>query len=104
MTRTDDPIFANAGANREGWAQRAVAWLRQAFSAGAHLMFGVLLVIAAAIVAVATAIVGLLLAAAALVARLVRPAGFQPRPVPVRAVSRPVVLNARRTSRGWRVE
>lgn len=106
MTGLHDTPFEAAGAEapQGAFGARMMAWLRRFFSAGAHLVFGVLLVMAAAIVAVSTALVGLVLAAAALVARLVRPAGLRPQPVPVAARSQPVILTARRTSRGWRVE
>tara|TARA_R110002124_G_scaffold161393_3_gene328665 strand:- start:931 stop:1209 length:279 start_codon:yes stop_codon:yes gene_type:complete len=67
-----------------------------------QVMIGMLLVAAAGLFAVMTAIAGLILAGAALVMRF---SGRRPTPAP-RAPSEdePLTLDARRTPRGWTVE
>jgi len=67
-----------------------------------QVMIGMLLVAAAGMFAVMTAIAGLMLAGAALVMRF---AGRRPMPA-ARSPSEeePLTLNARRTPRGWTVE
>jgi len=67
-----------------------------------QVMIGMLLVAAAGLFAVMTAIAGLILAGAALVMRF---SGRRPMPAP-RAPSEdePLTLDARRTPRGWTVE
>ena len=83
-----------------------MARLRRAVGLAARVVFSVLLVMAAGIVAIATAVAGLLLALAALVVSLSGTNNrLQPYPVPARGASAEgVVLDARRTSRGWRVD
>jgi hypothetical protein len=67
-----------------------------------QVMIGMLLVAAAGIFAVMTAMAGLLLAASALVMRFV---GRHQAPAATpRADVEPITLNARRTPRGWTVE
>ena len=74
-----------------------------AFARGvARLFLAVMIVLAAGLVAVAAAIAGLFLAAAAL---LMRYTGGRARPKPARAGSpEAMTLEARRTARGWTVE
>ena len=85
-------LFARFGAG----AKRAVAL-------GASAVFAMLLVMTAGVVAIATAIAGLLLALAALVVRFAshrqRASASEKTPE-----TQGVVLEARRTSRGWTVE
>lgn len=82
---------------------RLAGWLRHAVSLVASVAFGLLLLIAAGIVALATAFAGLLIAFAALIVRFTQNgrthhgAGGS-----VRVDG--MVLQARRTARGWRVE
>ncbi|KCZ90636.1 hypothetical protein [Hyphomonas johnsonii] len=78
--------------------------LRGAVGLFVRLMIGMLLVMTAGIVAVMTAIAGLMLAGAALVMRFAgspRAHGRTTRPA---QDDGPVTLDARRTPRGWTVE
>jgi len=79
---------------------------RRVLAIMARVVFSVLLVIAAGVVALATAVAGVLLALAALVVGLAGSRNrLRPQPVPARGASAEgVVLNARRTSHGWRVD
>ena len=83
-----------------------IAGLRRMVSLAARVVFSVLLIMSAGIVAIATAMAGLLLALAAIVFSLAGTRDrLRPYPVPARgASSEGVVLDARRTSRGWRVD
>jgi|GEM_PF-4695208 len=83
-----------------------IAGLRRMVSLAARVVFSVLLVLAAGIVAIATAVAGLLLALAALAVSLAGTRNrLRPYPVPARGASaESVVLDARQTSRGWRVD
>lgn len=68
-----------------------------------QVMIGMMLVLTAGIVAVMTAIAGVLLGAAALVMRFA--AGGRRGHAPAdRSQSEPMTLEARRTPRGWTVE
>ncbi|MEZ5955386.1 MAG: hypothetical protein R3C13_13905 [Hyphomonas sp.] len=67
-----------------------------------QVMIGMMLVLTAGIVAVMTALAGVMLAAAALVMRFA--GGRRMRPSPHPAGDEPVTLEARRTPRGWTVE
>ena len=67
-----------------------------------QVMIGMLLVAAAGLFAVMTAIAGLILAGAALVMRF---SGRRPMPAPCApSEDEPLTLDARRTPRGWTVE
>ncbi len=76
--------------------------LRRGLALLASLVIGMMLVLTAGVVAVMTAIAGLLLAAAALVMRFVgqRPAPMGSAP----DAAETITLEARRTPRGWTVE
>ena len=78
--------------------------LRGSLSLLVQVVIGLMLVLTAGIVAVMTAIAGVLLGAAALVMRFA--AGGHPRSRTARddRHSEPVTLEARRTPRGWTVE
>lgn len=70
-----------------------------------RVVFSMLVVIAAGIMAIATALAGLVLAFAAILVSFTNTRErLQPCPVPARGARQGVVLNARRTSRGWRVD
>ena len=77
--------------------------LRGSLSLLVQVMIGLMLVLTAGIVAVMTAIAGVLLGAAALVMRFAA-GGQPPRASRHEHESEPVTLEARRTPRGWTVE
>lgn len=68
----------------------------------AQLLVGAVLIFVASLIAMLTALAGVVLAAAALTLRYA--AVRRPVPVPVRVKDAPVTLQARRTPRGWTVE
>lgn len=74
-----------------------------AISLAAQLCIGLLLVLFAGMLALMTAIAGVLLAAAALVMRFAGRRGVR-RTAPQRQDEQPMTLDARRTPRGWTVE
>jgi uncharacterized membrane-anchored protein len=76
--------------------------LRGSLALLVQVMIGVMLVLAAGIVAVMTALAGLMLGAAALVMRFAGGRRVRRRTDP--AGEAPVTLEARRTPRGWTVE
>lgn len=95
---------APLGSGFNEWIARFSLGARRAIAMMASLMVGLLLVMTAGIVALATAAAGILLAAAALIVSLFRdrqPAASRVRP---EGSGGSTILNARRTSRGWTVE
>ena len=76
--------------------------LRAGFALMVQVMIGMVLVLTAGIVAVMTAIAGVLLGSAALVMRFAD--GRRARPVREPSGKEPITLEARRTPRGWTVE
>ena len=87
-------------------AERSLPGVLASFRAGlgfaTQVLVGAVLVFFASLIAMMTALAGLMLAAAALLLRYVsqRP----PARIPARVEDAPVTLNARRTPRGWTVE
>lgn len=79
-----------------------LASLRAGLGFFIQLMVGAVVLFLASLVAMMTALAGLLLAASALALRYF--AVRRPAPVPVRVNARTVTLQARRTPRGWTVE
>ena len=79
------------------------AALRGSLALLVQVVIGMMLVLTAGIVAVMTAIAGVLLGAAALVMRFAG-GGRRMRPSHTASASEPVTLEARRTPRGWTVE
>lgn len=67
-----------------------------------QVLVGAVLVFFASLIAMMTALAGLMLAAAALLLRYV--SQRTPARIPARVEEAPVTLNARRTPRGWTVE
>ncbi|HAY08298.1 MAG TPA: hypothetical protein DCY26_16805 [Hyphomonas sp.] len=77
--------------------------LRAGLGFATQVLVGAVLVFFASLIAMMTALAGLMLAAAALLLRYV----VQRRPAivhPTRVEDAPITLNARRTPRGWTVE
>lgn len=68
----------------------------------AQILVGALLIFVASLVAMMTALAGIMIAGAALVLRYV--AVRRSAPVSIRVKDAPVTLQARRTPRGWTVE
>ncbi|WP_291205986.1 hypothetical protein [Hyphomonas sp.] len=77
-----------------------LASLRAGLAFAAQVLIGAMLIFVASLVAMTTALAGLMLAGAALVLRY----AAVRQPVPVRVKDAPVTLQARRTPRGWTVE
>lgn len=75
---------------------------RRFMSASGKVFLAVMIVLSAGLLAVATAIAGLFLAAAAIVVRLTGSRGS--RSASPRSEGGTVTLEARRTARGWTVE
>lgn len=97
-SNTQPPHSADAlGGLLEG-ARRLAVWT-------ARLVFSMLVVMAAGVMAIATALAGLMLALAAILVSVTNQRErLRPVPVPARGAREGVILNARRTSHGWRVD
>ena len=99
--------MTEARLNRMGFGFPGNIWgqVKRGLALAATLGVGAVLVMVAGIVAVSTAIIGLLIAFAAM---LLRAGAYRPQPAPVRTKDRTgrhgEVLDARRTARGWKVD
>lgn len=96
MTQTHTRLDTHSAASRAG------LFARQITSGIAKLTLAAMIVMAAGLVAMMTAIAGLMIAGVALVMRFTAPRR-ELQPVRVRETEG-VTLNARRTPRGWTVE
>lgn len=97
-------INANMTTNGLGGGGSFFGSVKRLFAVVATFAVGALVLMAAGVVAIATAIVGLIIACVAMFMRFASHSKPQPQRARAYASSEDGVLEARRTARGWKVD